>query len=49
MSDAPKEIKVVSGDGKDLEISPVYKHLSIQKPKSKDKKDVIVPEEKKKN
>lgn len=47
MNDTPKEIKIVSGDGKDLEISPVYKHLPIQKPKSKDKKDVIIPKEKK--
>lgn len=50
MSDAPKEIKIVNGDGKNLEISPVYKHLSIQKPKAKNekKKEIIIPEEKKK-
>lgn len=48
MDDKSKEIEVVNGDGKDLEISPIYKNLSIQKPKSKDKKDVIIPEEKKK-
>ena len=51
MSDTPKPIEVVNGDGKDLEISPVYKHLSIAKPKTKEekKKDIIIPEEKKKH
>ncbi len=50
MDDAQKPIEIVNGDGKDLDISPVYKHLSIQKPKSKEekKKDIIVPKEKKK-
>ena len=51
MSDTPKPIEVVNGDGKDLEISPVYKHLSIAKPKTNEekKKDIIIPEEKKKD
>ncbi len=46
----PKEIEVVTGDGENLDISPVYKHLDIQKPKEKDekKKDIIIPKEKKK-
>ncbi len=50
MEDTPKQIEVVNGDGKNLNISPIYKHLSIQKPKSKEekKKDIIVPKEKKK-
>lgn len=51
MSDeTPKPIEVVDGDGK-LEISPVYKHLSIGKPKAKEekKKEIVIPEEKKKN
>lgn len=50
MDDAPKQIQVVNGNGKDLDISPVYKHLSIQKPKTKDerKKEIIIPKEKKK-
>lgn len=50
MSDTPKQIEVVNGDGKDLEISPVYKHLPIQKPKTSEekKKDIIIPKEKKK-
>lgn len=51
MSDAPKPIKVINGDGKELEISPVYEHLSIAKPKGKEekKKEIIIPKEKKKN
>lgn len=49
MSDTPKkEIEVVSGDGKNLNISPVYEHLPSVKPKSKDdkKKNIIIPETK---
>ena len=51
MSDAPKKIEVVSGDGKDLEISEVSSHLNIAKPKIKNdeekKQKIIIPEEKK--
>ena len=44
-----KDIKIVSGDGKDLEISPVYEHLNTVKPKTqKQKKQIVIPEEKKK-
>ncbi len=43
-----KDIKVVNGDGTDLEISPVYDHISTVKPKTnKDKKEIVIPEEKK--
>ena len=43
-----KKIKVVSGDGKNLDISPVYEHLEIEKPKEdKKRKNIVVPEEKK--
>lgn len=43
-----KKIKIVSGDGKDLNISPVYDHIDIEKPKEKDnKKKIIIPEGKK--
>ena len=42
-----KKIKVVSGNGK-IDISPVYSHLEVQKPKiQKKKKNIIIPEEKK--
>jgi len=45
-----KEIEVVSGDGSNLDISPVYEHIDAAKPK-KDKKpkNVIIPGEKKKD
>lgn len=44
MSEEKKEIKVVTGNGKDLEISPVYNHIKINKPTSREKKkDVVIP------
>ena len=44
-----KEIEVISGNGSNLEISPVYEHINAAKPKGKDKKpkNIIVPNEKK--
>lgn len=50
MDNEDKKIEIVDGDGSELNISPVYKHLNIAKPKPKDNKDkkVIIPEEKKK-
>ena len=38
-------IEVVSGDGKNLEISPVSTHLPISKPKinKKNEKKIIIP------
>ena len=43
------DIKIVNGDGSDLEISPVYDHLNTVKPKAKkDKQEIVIPEEKKK-
>ncbi len=46
--DDNKKIEVVNGDGKDLDISPVYKHLEVEKPKEEKKKgNIIIPEEKK--
>lgn len=50
-SEAPKQIEIVNGDGKELDISPVYEHLSIGKPKRKDekKKEIVIPKEKKKS
>ena len=45
-----KEIEVVTGDGKDLDISPVYDHIKIDKNnKQPDKKQKIVIPENKKN
>ena len=51
MSDEPKKIEVVNGDGTDLDISDVSSHLNIGKPKLKNDKEkkqkIIIPEEKK--
>lgn len=49
MSVDKKDINVVSGDGKDLNISPVYDNLDIQKPEedTNTKKNIIIPEVKK--
>ena len=46
-----KNIQVVSGDGKNLDISPVHTHISASKPKIKEKGDreIIIPGEKKDN
>ena len=44
-----KKIEVVSGNGKNLKISPVYEHLEIEKPK-KDKakkNNIVIPKVKK--
>ena len=41
------EIEVVNGDGSELDVSPVYEHLNILKPKSKEedkKQNIIIPE-----
>lgn len=51
MSEERKELEVVSGDGSNLNISPVYDHLNATKPKSKDSKpkNIIIPKETKKD
>ena len=47
--EAKKEIEVISGDGSNLDISPVYEHINAAKPKNRDKKpkNIIVPGQKK--
>ena len=42
-----KNLELVSGDGSDLNISPVYSHLNESVPKSSEKKpkNVVVPKE----
>lgn len=42
-----KNIEVVSGDGTDLNISPVYDHLNVAKPKSSKEKPtcIVIPKE----
>lgn len=48
-NDENKDIEIVSGNGKDLDISPVYDNLDIAKPEedTNTKKNVIIPKEKK--
>ncbi len=46
-----KDIEVVSGDGSNLDISPVYEHLNTSKPKTTDEKpkNIVIPKESKKS
>lgn len=46
--DEKKNIEVVSGDGSNLDISPVYEHLNASTPKSSDEKpkNIVIPQEK---
>ena len=39
----PKKIEVITGDG-ELDISPVYEHLEVEKPKPKENRTIFVPE-----
>ena len=45
-----KNIEVISGDGSNLDISPVYEHLNDVKPKTTKEKPthIVVPKETKK-
>ena len=44
MSEDKKEIEVVTGNGKDLDISPVYDHIKMDTNTNREKKkDVIIP------
>lgn len=45
-----KSIEVVSGDGSNLEISPVHDHLNDSTPKKSDEKpkNIVIPQEKSK-
>lgn len=42
-----KKLEVVSGDGSSLDISPVYEHLNVAKPKSAKEKptSIVIPKE----
>lgn len=44
-----KEIEIVTGDGKDLDISPVYDHIKLDKPDKEQakKQKIVIPKEKK--
>lgn len=42
-----KNIEIVAGNVNDLDISPVYDHIDIEKPKKiKEKKRIIIPDNK---
>lgn len=45
-----KDLEVVTGNGENLDISPVYENLSSAKPKAIDEKpkNIVIPKEKKK-
>ena len=41
-----RDIDVVSGDGSEIEISPVYDHVILDKPNKNEKKEqIIIPKE----
>ena len=43
-----KDIEIVTGDGKDLEISRVYDHIKLEENKNVDKnKEIVIPKEQK--
>lgn len=44
--DEKKNIEVVSGDGSNLEISPVYDHLNTPKSSDEKPKNIVIPQEK---
>lgn len=49
MEEKPKKIEIVSGDSSDLDISPVYDHLNVAKPKTSTTNDkIVIPKVKKK-
>lgn len=45
MDENRKELEIVKGDGSNLDISPVYEHITTSRPKSNEKKptNIIVP------
>ena len=49
MQSDENKLKIVPGDGKDLNLSPVYSNLKDIKSRSKKdkKKDIVIPNEKK--
>lgn len=51
MNKDKKNLEVVTGDGSTLNISPVYDHISAEKPKMNDKKpkNIIIPKIKNKD
>lgn len=45
-----RDIDVISGDGSEIDISPVYDHVILDKPNKNEKKDkIVIPKEIKEN
>ena len=45
-----RDIDVISGDGSEIEISPVYDHVILDKPNKNEKKEkIVIPKEIKEN
>ena len=44
--DEKKNIEVISGDGSNLDISPVYEHFNAPKSSDEKPKNIVIPEEK---
>lgn len=42
-----KKIEVITGDGKNLNISGVSEYIEVEKPKDEKKENIIIPEVKK--
>lgn len=49
MEEKSKKIEVISGNGKNLDISKVYEHLNVDEPNSEvdDTNKIVIPYEKK--
>lgn len=46
----PNEIEIITGDDSELDISNVYEHINLDKVRNNpDKKNIVIPEVKKKN
>ena len=45
--DEVAEIEVINGNGSEIDVSPVFEHLNVSKPKTKDEsqknKKIIIP------
>lgn len=46
MENKDKKIEVITGNG-DLNISPVSDYIDIEKPEQKEKREIVIPKEKK--
>ena len=45
-SKSKHNINVIKGDAKDLDISPVLSHLSVEKPKDTKHENIVIPSDK---